>query len=75
MIVRIIFLLILMFTTTVNAEIKTYEGVNEYVMSDFENQEVAKLRAKVKAEQAAQQKAYSYVKKYLTNYKLTDNEI
>ena len=38
-----------------HAEVKTYEGVGEYVMSDFETPDTAKQRAKVRAEQNAQE--------------------
>ena len=31
------------------AEVKTYEGVGEYIMSDFETPDIAKQRAKARA--------------------------
>ena len=52
----------LMFTTsTVNAELKTYTGTDEYVMSEFETIDIAKQRAKQKAERNAQEKAGVYI--------------
>ena len=41
----------------VSAEVKEYEGVGEYVMSDFETPDVAKQRAKARAEQNAMEQA------------------
>ena len=40
-----------------NAEVKTYTGEGEYLMNDFETPEVAKQRAKARAEQNAQEQA------------------
>ena len=51
----------LFFASTVNAEIKTYEGVGEYLMSDFETFDVAQQRAKQRAEQSACEQAGVYV--------------
>ena len=47
--------------SAVNAEIKTYEGTDEYVMSEFETIDIAKQRAKQKAERAAQEKAGVFI--------------
>ena len=47
-----------------HAEIMTYEGTGEYIMSDFETPDVAKQRAKVRAEQHAVEQAGVYVKSY-----------
>ncbi|MBR0261418.1 MAG: tetratricopeptide repeat protein [Selenomonadaceae bacterium] len=47
--------------STVNAEIKIYEGVGEYLMSDFETFDVAQQRAKQRAEQSACEQAGVYV--------------
>lgn len=60
-----------------NAEVKTYEGVGEYVMSDFETPDVAKQRAKVRAEQAAQEKAGVFVRSNtkVVNLQLKSEEI
>ena len=49
---------------TVNAEIKTYEGTDEYVMSEFETIDIAKQRARQKAERNAQEKAGVYISSY-----------
>ena len=45
-----------------SAEIRSYEGVGEYVMSDFETPDVAKQRAKQRAEAAAQEQAGVFVR-------------
>lgn len=52
-----------------SAEVRTYEGVGEYVMSDFETPDIAKQRAKTRAEQAAQEKAGVFVR---SNTKVVD---
>ncbi|MBR7025619.1 MAG: tetratricopeptide repeat protein [Selenomonadaceae bacterium] len=49
---------------TANAEIKTYEGTDEYIMSEFETIDIAKQRAKQKAERAAQEQAGVYISSY-----------
>ena len=49
---------------TSRAEIKTYEGTDEYIMSEFETIDIAKQRAKQKAERAAQEKAGVYISSY-----------
>ena len=61
----------------VNAEVKTYEGVGEYLMSDFETPETAKQRAKQRAEQAAQEKAGVFVESRteVVNMMVTKDEI
>ena len=46
------------------AEIKSYDGVGEYIMSDFETPDVAKQRAKMYAERNACEKAGVYIKSY-----------
>ena len=61
--------IILFFASIGLAEVQMYDGVGKYVMSDFENQDIAKQRARVRAEQAA--KDFSRVE----NYKLAANEI
>ena len=50
--------------STVNAEIKTYTGTDEYIMSEFETIDIAKQRAKQKAERNAQEKAGVYLHSY-----------
>ena len=45
----------------VDAEVKTYEGTDEYIMSEFETIDIAKQRAKQKAERAAQEKAGVFI--------------
>ena len=48
-------------TSSVNAEVRIYEGSDEYVMSEFETIDMAKQRAKQKAERAAQEKAGVFI--------------
>lgn len=55
---------ILFFASTVNAEVKTYTGTDEYIMSEFETLDIAKQRAKQKAERNAQEKAGVYIHSY-----------
>ena len=59
------------------AGIKTYEGAGKYIMSDFENQDIAKMRAQQRAERDAQKKAGVYLKAFSrsVNSELTDDEI
>ena len=61
----------------VSAEIRQYTGVGEYVMSDFETPDVAKQRAKVRAEQNAQEQAGVFVNSFtkVNNYQVTEQEI
>ena len=49
---------------TANAEIKTYEGSDEYFMNEFETMDIAKQRAKQKAERVAQENAGVYISSY-----------
>ncbi len=60
-----------------NAEIKTYEGTDEYIMSEFETIDTAKQRAKQKAERAAQEKAGVFVESNteVVNLKVTRDEV
>ena len=60
-----------------SAEIMNYDGVGEYIMSDFETPDVAKQRAKLYAERNAQEKAGVYIKSYSrsSNFELVDDEI
>ena len=60
-----------------DAEVKTYEAVGEYYMSDFETFDVAQQRAKKRAEQAACEQASVFVKSYSrsVNSKLVEDEI
>ena len=61
----------------VQAEIKTYTGVGEYVMSDFENPDVAKQRAKARALKNAQEQAGIFVSSYtkVINQVVQEDEI
>ena len=67
----------LLFGSNVNAEVKNYNGVGEYIMSDFETPDVAKQRAKMYAERNACEKAGVYVKSYsrTENLELVTDEI
>ncbi|MBR1396921.1 MAG: tetratricopeptide repeat protein [Selenomonadaceae bacterium] len=66
-----------MINSVAHAEIKTYIGVGEYIMSDFEKHDIAKQRAKARAEQNAKEQAGVYVRSYsrTENFTLTDDEI
>ena len=68
---------IFLIASIVHAEVKTYEGVGEYYMSDFETFEVAQQRAKQRAEQNACEKAGVYVKSFsrTKNFELVDDEV
>lgn len=60
-----------------SAEVKNYDGVGEYIMSDFETPDIAKQRAKAYAERNAQEQAGIYIKTYsrTENLKLVEDEI
>ncbi len=62
---------------TANAEVQTYIGEGEYLMNDFETPEVAKQRAKNRAEQNAQEQAGIYLESYshMKNFDLLNDEI
>ena len=67
----------LLIAAPVDAEIRTYEGTDEYIMSEFETIDVAKQRAKQKAERAAQEKAGVFVESNteVVNMMVTKDEI
>ncbi|MBQ7496574.1 MAG: hypothetical protein IJU00_01865 [Selenomonas sp.] len=67
----------MMFMPVVHAEVKTYEGIGEYVMSDFETPDIAKQRAKARAEQNAVEQAGVYVKSYtrVVNSVVAEDEV
>ena len=60
-----------------SAEVQTYEGIGEYVMSDFETPDVAKQRAKAQAEQHCVEQAGVFVKSYtrVVNSAVTEDEV
>lgn len=64
-------------TSVTHAEIKIYEGIGEYYMSDFETPNIAQQRAKQRAEQNACEQAGVYVRSYsLTrNFELKEDII
>ena len=67
----------LFFMSSVNAEVKTYVGSDEYVMSEFETIDIAKQRAKQKAERAAQEQAGVFIESNteVVNMQVTKDEI
>ena len=73
----IIFAVEIFFISIVHAEIKTYEGVGEYIAGDFEKIDAAKERAKSRAIQAAKEKAGIFFKSYIKviNAQLAEQDI
>ncbi len=67
----------LLIMPSADAEIKTYEGTDEYIMNEFETLDIAKQRAKQKAERAAQEKAGVFISSYSAtkNLELVEDEI
>ena len=67
----------LFYMPSIHAEIKTYEGVGEYIMSDFETPDIAKERAKQRAEKAAQEQAGVFVQSFteVENFMVSKEEI
>lgn len=67
----------LLFMPTTHAEVKTYEGVGEYYMSDYETPDIAQQRAKRRAEQNACEQAGVYVKSFsrAKNFELVEDII
>ena len=72
-----IFMMVFCVMANVHAEIKIYEGSGEYVMSEFETLDVAKQRAKQKAERNAQEQAGVFVSSYtrVKNAQVQEDEI
>ena len=68
---------LLMFCSIAQAQIQTYTGVGEYFMSDFENMDIAKQRAKLYAQRDAQEQAGVYVESRteVLNSQVTKDEI
>ncbi len=62
---------------TTYAEVKSYEGIGEYMMSDFETPDVGKQRAKSRAEQNCVEQAGVYIKSYtsLVNANIVKDEV
>ena len=65
------------FASPVQAEVQTYTGVGEYLMSDFETFDIAQQRAKQRAEQNACEQAGVYVESRteVKNAQVTNDEI
>ena len=73
------FLIVLCVTmeTIVHAEVKTFIGVGEYIMNDFEKPDIAKQRAQQNAELNAMKRAAAYLKNFseTVGTTITDDEI
>ena len=63
--------------TIVGAAVEIFNGEGKYIMSDFENHDIAKQRAQQRAEKDAQKKAGVALKTFSRsiNSELTDNEV
>ena len=61
----------------VGATVEIFDGIGQYIMSDFENHDIAKQRAQQRAERDAQKKAGVALKTFSRsiNSELTDDEI
>ena len=66
-----------LFVPTAEAEIQTYVGTGEYIMSDYETPAIAKERAKARALANAQEQAGVYVERHLkvSNHKVDSDVI
>ena len=73
----IVLMMSLLVASTGNAEIKTYESTEEYLMSEFETMDIAKQRAKQKAERSAQEQAGVYISTYseTKDFELVKDEV
>ena len=73
----LLLLMILLNTELAGATVQTFEGNGQYIMSEFENPNIARMRAQQQAEYDAQRKAGVYLRSFSRsiNSKLTDNEI
>ena len=67
----------LLIASNASAEVKTYTGTDEYIMSEFETIDIAKQRARQKAERNAQEQAGVFISGYskTNNFELVDDEI
>jgi len=67
----------LLFTFITSAAVEIFDGEGKYIMSDFENHDIAKQRAQQRAEKDAQKKAGVALKTFSRsiNSELTDNEV
>ena len=68
---------LILFVSIAGAEIKTYTGTGEYLMSDFEDIDVARERAKERAQENAREQAGVYLTSFSKseNARLTVDEI
>ena len=71
------FLTMFLFASIAHAEIKNYSGTGEYIMSEYETLDVAKQRAKQKAERNACEQAGVFVSSYtkVKNFQVQEDEI
>ena len=67
----------LLSTAIVGAAVEIFDGAGQYIMSDFENHEIAKQRAQQRAERDAQKKAGVALKTFSRsiNSELADDEV
>ena len=67
----------LLSASLVGAAVEIFDGAGQYIMSDFENHDIAKQRAQQRAERDAQKKAGVALKTFSRsiNSELTDDEI
>ena len=67
----------LLIASNASAEVKTYTGTDEYIMSEFETIDIAKQRARQKAERNAQEQAGVFISGYsrTNNFELVDDEV
>ena len=75
--IAFIIVIFLLTAVIVGAAIQIFDGAGQYIMSDFENHDIAKQRAQQRAERDAQKKAGVYMKNFsrTVNAMITDDEI
>ena len=69
--------ILLLNAAIVGSTVEIFDGIGQYIMSDFENHDIAKQRAQQRAERDAQKKAGVALKTFSRsiNSELTDDEI
>ena len=75
--IAFIIVIFLLTAAIVDAAVQIFDGAGQYIMSDFENHDIAKQRAQQRAERDAQKKAGVYMKNFsrTVNAMITDDEI
>ena len=75
--IAFIIIIFLLTAAIVDAAVQIFDGAGQYIMSDFENHDIAKQRAQQRAERDAQKKAGVYMKNFsrTVNAMITDDEI